>query len=117
MPTRRQRRRWAAQGGRPRDRRVASNHPGELWRFAVPCDITSFRVTLDGKLFESPTLHGLAEQLREEGHRARIDGSTLRFEHRPPEAVTATFVPNFADTRVLEVHHDNRAKWRARGER
>ena len=106
MPTRRQRRRWAAEGGRPRERHSAPPPPPPLAGPHV--------FAVDGQRFEAPTLTGLAELLRDEGHSAHVTGSTLHFGHRPPVVYTVTENP---DPRVVAVHHSNRAKRRARGER
>lgn len=108
--TRRQRRRWAAEGGRPRDRRDRRPAPP-----APPAPPPGPHIVyLDSKRFENPTLQGLAEQLREEGYTVRAESSTLHIEAHAVEPFTATLAP---DPRVLEAHHDNRAKRRARGER
>lgn len=105
MATRRQRRRWAAQGGRPRDAR-AQRPANALTRLP---DLASLAASLDGQTFEASTLEGLAEALRAEGHTAEVDGDTLRFAPFVP-GLTAEVVPS----RVIDTHHDNRAQRRAR---
>lgn len=72
-------------------------------------DLTSFSASLDGQKFEAPTLKGLAEALRAEGHKAEVDGHTLRFAPFVPELTVHS-----ANPRVIETHHDNRTKRRAR---
>ena len=104
MPTRRQRRRWAAEGGRPRER-----HSAPLLSLTGP-----HVIVLDGQRFEAPTLPKLAELMRNEGHGAHVTGSTLHFHHHPPVTYTVSENP---DPRVVAVHRDNRDSRRARGAR